>query len=76
MKNFTPEDLLRFIYQETTASENEQIELQLSNDWTLNAKFQVMKTAHERLNKMKLMAPRQETIDRILAYASAETSPV
>jgi len=35
MTNFTPEDLLLYLYNETSAKQTEAIESALKKDWTL-----------------------------------------
>ena len=48
-QKFTPEDLLQYLYKETTPAENEAIEKALAEDWTLREKFEVIKKAAQRL---------------------------
>ena len=43
MTNFTPEDLLLYLYKETTAVETVAIEAALKQDWTLREKLEVLK---------------------------------
>lgn len=68
MTNFTPEDLLLYLYKETTPEQTIAIELELENDWTLREKLNVLKTAMERLDKIK-QAPRTEVVLNVLNYA-------
>ncbi len=44
MTNFTPEDLLLYLYKETTAVETVAIEAALKQDWTLREKLEVLKS--------------------------------
>ncbi|MDB5229984.1 MAG: hypothetical protein JWN76_789 [Chitinophagaceae bacterium] len=76
MNNFTPENLLQFLYDETEDVMRTGIENELSASWTLNEKLKVLQEAQQRLNKISLLAPRQQTINSILAYADqAERTP-
>jgi len=68
--NFTPEDLLLYLYKETDPAQTAAIENALQEDWTLMEKFKVMKAAYSRLNEAKV-SPRTEAVLHILHYASA-----
>jgi hypothetical protein len=69
MAKSTLEDLIAFMYNESSSEERSQVEQELKEDWTLREKYNVLKESFERLNKMKLHAPRQQSIDAILKYA-------
>lgn len=68
MTNFTPEDLLLYLYKETTPEQTAAIEEALKKDWTLREKLSVLKTSMQRLNKIK-QTPRTEVVLNILNYA-------
>ncbi len=68
MTNFTPEDLLLYLYKETSDNQNVAIETALKKDWTLREKLNVMKTSMQRLNKIK-ENPRTEVVLNVLNYA-------
>lgn len=68
MTNFTPEDLLLYLYKETSAAENAAIEKALKKDWTLREKLAVLKTSMQRLDKIK-ENPRTEVVLNVLNYA-------
>lgn len=68
MHNYTPEDLLLYLYKETTPQATAQLEEALKNDWTLREKLEVLKKSMERLDTIKL-APRTEAVLNILRYA-------
>ena len=68
MHNFTPEDLLRYLYNETSTSETAAIKAALETDWTLREKYEVITSAQNRLEKLN-MSPSQRSIDAILSYA-------
>ena len=65
---FTPEDLLRYLYKETSAEMNAAIEAALTEDWTLREKLEVLKASARNLDKM-LQSPRPEVVLNILQYA-------
>jgi hypothetical protein len=68
MTNFTPEDLLLYLYKETTKEQTAEIEKALKKDWTLREKLNVLKTSMQRLNKIK-ENPRTEVVLNVLNYA-------
>jgi hypothetical protein len=71
MHNFTPEDLLLYLYKETSPQQASAIEETLKLDWTLREKLAVMKTAMERLNNLTV-SPRTEVVLNVLKYAAAQ----
>lgn len=73
MQNFTPEDLLLYLYQETSPAQTAAIKAALENDWSLREKFEVITSAQSNLNALK-MSPSQQTIDNILNYAEKAVS--
>jgi hypothetical protein len=77
MHNFTPEDLLLYLYKETSPLQTAQIKAALETDWSLREKFEVITSAQSKLEALK-MSPSQQTIDNILNYAEkavAELTP-
>ena len=77
MHNFTPEDLLQYLYKETSQEQTAQIKAALETDWSLREKLEVITSAQKRLEALK-MSPSQQTIDNILNYAEkaiAELTP-
>lgn len=71
MHNFTPEDLLLYLYKEASTEQTTAIEDALKSDWTLREKLAVMKTAMERLNNLTV-SPRTEVVLSVLKYAAAQ----
>lgn len=68
MTNFTPEDLLLYLYKESSPKKTAAIEQALKKDWTLREKLSVLKTSMQRLDKIK-QSPRTEVILNVLNYA-------
>ncbi len=73
MHNFTPEDLLQYLYDETSPAQTASIKAALENDWSLREKFEVITSAQSKLEALK-MSPSQQTIDNILNYAEKAVS--
>jgi hypothetical protein len=68
MNNFTPEDLLLYLYKETSSKQTTAIEAALQKDWTLREKLAVLKTCMQRLDKIK-ESPRTEVVLNVLNKA-------
>jgi hypothetical protein len=72
MTNFTPEELLQYLYKETSPKQTSAIEQALKQDWTLKEKLAVLKASMERLDKIT-ESPRTEVVLKVLNYVR-ETS--
>jgi hypothetical protein len=68
MTNFTPEDLLQYLYKESSPQQSAAIAEALQHDWTLREKLSVLKISMERLDSIR-ETPRTEVILDILTYA-------
>lgn len=68
MQNFTPEDLLLYLYKETSPAQTSAIETSLAKDWTLREKLSVLKASCERLDKL-VESPRTEVILKVLNHS-------
>lgn len=66
--NYSPEDLICYLYGESSAEMAIEIEKALQIDWTLREKLSVLKTSYERLDTL-IEAPRTEVVLNILRYA-------
>lgn len=69
MSLFTPEDLLLYLYKETSPEQTAAIEQALQTDWTLREKLAVLQTSKSRLDGI-VTSPRTETVLNILKYAA------
>lgn len=69
MYSFTTEDLLQYLYNETSTDKTAAIKTALNADWTLREKMEVLKASHEQLNEVSLLSPRSKTLDAIFNYA-------
>lgn len=68
MTNFTPEDLLLYLYKESSPQQTTDIENALEKDWTLREKLNVLKISMQRLDKIAV-APRTEVVLNVLNHA-------
>ena len=73
MPNFTTEDLIQYLYKETSKEQTLAIEKALETDWLLQEKLDVLKDSAKRLDKM-IKSPRQQSIDAILNYARSTST--
>jgi hypothetical protein len=65
---FTPEELIQYLYKETSPARTAQIEDALQNDWSLREKLEVLQNSMELLDR-PLESPRTQTILNVLNYA-------
>jgi hypothetical protein len=70
MNNYSPEDLLLYLYNETSAEATAAIDAALEKDWTLREKLSVLKASQQRLNAI-VESPRTEVVLSVLRYAAA-----
>jgi hypothetical protein len=75
MTTFTPEDLLLYLYKETSEKQTTAIENALKQDWTLREKLAVLKTSLQRLDGIK-KSPRTRIVLNILNYARKNAKEV
>lgn len=69
MHNYSPEDLIRYMYKETSPELTAAIEEALKNDWTLREKLAVLKASSDRLNTI-IESPSTRVVLNILKYAA------
>ncbi len=76
MTLFTPEDLLLYLYKESSPELTAAIETALQEDWTLRDKMQVLQSSVDELDKV-IVSPRMEVVIKIINYArEAVAEPV
>ena len=73
MTNFTPEDLLLYLYKETSKDQTTAIEAALEKDWTLREKLNVLKASMQRLDKLTV-SPRTEIVLNVLNKAKEQSA--
>lgn len=69
MHNFTMEDLLQYLYKETSAEKTVAISNALNLDWSLREKMNILTGTHAELNTVKMVSPRKQTLENIFNYA-------
>jgi hypothetical protein len=65
---FTPEELLQYLYKETSPEKSAAIEAALRDDWTLREQLEVLQSSTQGLNTT-LESPRMEVVLRVMNYA-------
>lgn len=68
MTNFTPEELLLYLYKETSPQQTALIKQALEADWTLREKMAVLETSIRSVERIK-ESPRTEVVLNVLNYA-------
>lgn len=75
MTNFTPEELLLYLYNEMNPQQTAAVEAALEKDWTLREKLAVLKASMQRLDKI-VVAPRTEVVLNVLHYARENATEI
>ena len=70
---FTPEELIQYLYKETSPARTAQIEEVLQHDWTLREKLEVLKNTLQAIDT-PLESPRTEAVMNVLNYARESVS--
>ncbi|MCG2613891.1 hypothetical protein LZZ85_06345 [Terrimonas sp. NA20] len=73
MNNYTPEDLLLYLYNEASEEQTVAIKNALESDWTLREKLAVLKDSMKRLDTV-MEAPRTDVVLNILNYAREQSA--
>ena len=68
MHSFTQEDIVQYLYNETSPEKSAILKAALETDWILREKFEVISAAINGLEKLTL-SPRKIVVDNILNYA-------
>lgn len=68
MDIYTPENMIRFLYKETSAEETAAIQQALETNWSFKEKFEVLKRAVGDLNTLH-HSPRPSAVHALLKYA-------
>ena len=71
MQRITQEDLLQYIYGETSSEKTAAVKAALETNWNLREEYQVLISAQQSLEKVNL-SPRKKAIDSILNYATKQ----
>lgn len=68
MPQFTTEDLIQYMYRETTEEKTEAIEKAIETDWNLKEKLGALKESMHQLDTV-ISSPREQSVMAILNYA-------
>ncbi len=71
MHSITQEELLQYMYGETSIEKTVAIKAALQTDWSLREQYNLLVAAQQNLEKVTL-APRKQAIDFIMNYASKQ----
>ncbi len=74
MNNFTTEDLLQFIYKETSSQKTAEITAALASDWGLREQMDTLLASVKELDTVKLLSPREQTLENIFNHAEKSIS--
>lgn len=69
-KTFTPDDLLRYLYEDTTPAESKEIEKALRSDERLQREWQQLQADTHMLDAL-FLEPSGAVTDRIMHWAGA-----
>ena len=69
MHSFTQEDLVQYLYNETSTEKSALIKAALETDWNLREKFEVISAQPLTAWKRSTLSPRKIAVDNILNYA-------
>lgn len=69
MTTITQEDLIRYLYGETSEQKTKAIEIALQKDWKLKDSLEQLVGTFHALDKLK-QEPGEDVIDRILQYGA------
>jgi hypothetical protein len=72
MAIITQDELLQYLYKETSAEKTAYIMQELSTDAALKERFDVIAAAKERLEKIKLLTPDKRSLERIFQHSEKE----
>ena len=75
MHTITSEDLLQYLYGETSSEKTALIKTTLENDWNLQEEFKLLSAEKDMLETISL-SPSKKSIDNILNYAKKKVEPI
>lgn len=73
MPKIKTEDLIRYLYQETSNDQTLAIEKALETDWELKDQLEILRDSMKSLDKM-IKSPRSQSIEAILNYAKSTST--
>ncbi|MBS1735007.1 MAG: hypothetical protein JSS98_00190 [Bacteroidetes bacterium] len=73
MTKITQEDLVRYLYKETSERKTVEITTALQTDYVLRESYNKLLATYQAMNEGKV-SPRKEAVDYILKYAAKKQS--
>lgn len=73
MGKFNREDLIRFLYNETSAEKSAEIQTTLQVDEILKEEMEALQFTYDELNSVSF-SPNSDTISKIMDYAARGVS--
>ncbi|MEO8822241.1 MAG: hypothetical protein ABI366_01610 [Ginsengibacter sp.] len=70
MTKITLEDLVRYLYNETSEPKTASIRAALQTDWNLRESYEELVSSKHDLSRIQLSSPRPESVNKVLDYAS------
>lgn len=70
MTNYTTEDLIQYMYRETTEEQTREIEKAIQSDWSLKDMLEALQASMQQLDSM-ISSPRKQSVKAILDYAKS-----
>lgn len=70
MPQYTTEELIQYMYQETSDEKTAAIEKAIESDWNLKEKLEALQESMHQLDTV-ITSPRQQSVLAILNYASS-----
>lgn len=75
MTKITPEELVRYLYNETSEQKTATIKAALQTDWNLRETYEKLLSSNKNLNEIQF-SPRPEAVNKILDYAAKKQEQV
>jgi hypothetical protein len=69
MTKFTQDDLLQYLYKETSEQKTAAITAALETDWNLRDSFEQILSAQKNLEEINL-SPRDEAVNKVLQHTT------
>ena len=70
MPQYTTEDLIEYMYHETSDEKTKAMEKAIAEDWNLKEKMGALKESMQQLDTI-VTSPREQTVMAILNYAKS-----
>ena len=71
MEKFKQEELMQYLYGETSTTVTLAIEEAMQFDWELQDEVKTLKRTIKQLDLLKVQSPRSQSIEAIINYARA-----